>query len=114
MEIKEVAKSVLFNLFGEGDFLHAYDKTYIYESDKFEIVACEKKGKFIVSVTLMGSFDKVSKCPMHFLIQERNSKRYINRLKKAINFLLRFKDFELFRRNFDDLSQDVVWSKFYN
>ena len=114
MEIKEVAKSVLFNLFGEGELFHIYDKTYIYESDKFEILACEKRGKFLVSVTTMGAFDKVQRCPMHFLIHQRNSKRYINRLRNAINFLLRFKDFELFRRNFDDLSQSAVWPKFYN
>ena len=111
---------LLFDLFGEGKLIdNSYDY-YHYECNKFHVDLLEKNGFWLVSIDLNSSFNKTSQSPIHFIWSEFEdiSKRKLNRIKSAINFLLanekKAGTFFFSLPGYDDLSEDVRRDFYHN
>lgn len=110
---------LLFELFGVGKLISETYGYHFYDCDEFHVDLLEKNGFWLVSIDLKSSFNKTSQSPIHFIWSEYEglSERKMNRIKSAINHLLRNKKnagkFFGGMDGYDDLNDDVR-SDFYN
>lgn len=97
-------KSTLFELFGDHSLVSSKYNTepshyYSYNTEKLHISIADNFGYYLVSVDFIFCFNKTSQSPIHFTFSEYKSlsKRKKNRIREAVNFLLKNeKDAETF------------------